>query len=115
MKSKMKKGQWTFLTNHGRVLVYIAKYPQSTEQEIAQDAGLSIRAVQQIVTHLVEGGYIIRDREGRRNRYTVHPEMPMRHRLERDHAVGDILFALGYDASKEQGAGNETTVTLTRA
>jgi DNA-binding MarR family transcriptional regulator len=93
---KMKRKEWTFLTNHGRVLVYIAKHPQNTTQDTAHRAGLSIRAVQQIITDLEKSGYIVRYKEGRCNRYTIHPEIPMRHRLERDHAVGDILLALGY-------------------
>jgi predicted transcriptional regulator len=97
----MKKKEWTFLTNHGRVMAYIAKHPQSTTQEVAQRAGLSIRAIQQIITDLEKGGYIARHKEGRRNRYTIHPEIPMRHRLEREHAVGDILLALGYKTKKD--------------
>jgi predicted transcriptional regulator len=97
----MKKKEWTFLTNHGRVFSYIAKHPQNTTQEFAQRAGLSIRAVQQIITDLEKGGYIARYKEGRRNRYTIYPEIPMRHRLEREHAVGDILQALGYKTKKD--------------
>jgi predicted transcriptional regulator len=97
----MKKKEWTFLTNHGRVFSHIAKHPQNTNQETAQRAGLSIRTVQQIITDLEKGGYIARRKEGRRNRYTIHPEIPMRHRLEREHAVGDILLALGYKTKKD--------------
>ena len=98
----MKKGEWTFLTNHGRVLAYIAKNPECTTLEIAQDAGITLRSVQKIIAELEAGGYLTRRKEGRRNRYAVHPEIPMRHQLERDHAVGDILLALGYHAQKEQ-------------
>jgi predicted transcriptional regulator len=97
----VKKKEWTFITNHGRVLAYIAKHPQNTTQETAQRAGLSIRSVQQIITDLEKGGYIGRYREGRRNRYVIHPEIPMRHRLEREHAIGDILLALGYKPKQE--------------
>ena len=98
----MKKGEWTFLTNHGRVLAYIANHPQSTTQEIAQEAGITLRSVQKIITELEAGGYIARHKEGRRNRYSVHSEMPMRHRLEQEHAVGDILQAMGYNPHKEK-------------
>jgi DNA-binding MarR family transcriptional regulator len=97
----LKKGEWTFLTNHGRVLAYIAKHPQSTTQEIAQEAGITLRAVQKIIAELEASGYLARHKEGRCNRYSVHPEIPMRHRLEREHPVGDILIALGYNAQKE--------------
>jgi DNA-binding MarR family transcriptional regulator len=95
-----KKGEWTFLTNHGRVLAYIAKHPESTTERIAQEAIITMRTVQKIIADLEVGGYITRQKEGRRNRYTVNPDRPMRHRLERDHVVGDILQALGYDRNK---------------
>jgi len=98
----LKKGEWTFLTNHGRVLAYIAKNPKRTTQEIAQEAGITLRAVQKIIAELEAGGYLARHKEGRRNRYAVHPEIPMRHRLERNHAVGDILAALGYNRRSEE-------------
>jgi len=84
------------------VLAYIAKNTEHTTQEIAQEAGITLRAVQKIIAELEAGGYLARHKEGRRNRYVVHPEIPMRHRLERDHAVGDILVALGYNAQKKQ-------------
>ena len=90
----MEKGQWTFLTNHGRVFVYIAKYPKSTTEVISREVGLSQRGVQKIIAELEKAGYVARRKEGRCNRYIIHPELPMRHRLERDHAVGDLLMAL---------------------
>jgi len=92
----MKKGDWTVLTNHGTVLVYIAKHPQAAAQRIAQEAGLSIRAVQNIIIDLEKTGYVTRQKEGRRNHYTVHPEQPIRHRLQGDYPVGNILRAIGY-------------------
>ena len=98
----MEKGQWTFLSNHGRVFVYIAKQPNSTTELIAREVGLTQRGVQKIIAELEAAGYIARHKEGRRNRYTIHPEIPMRHRLERDHKVGDILIALGYDTHMEE-------------
>jgi predicted transcriptional regulator of viral defense system len=100
----MKKKEWTFITNHGRVLAFMAKNPRYTTQETAHKVGLSIRAVQQIIAHLEKAGYLERHREGRCNRYIIHPEIPMRHRLERDIAVGDILVALGY---KFKGLSNQ--------
>lgn len=90
----MEKGQWTFISNHGRVFVYIARHPKSTTELISREVGLSQRGVQKIITELEEAGYVARHKEGRCNRYIVHPELPMRHRLERDHAVGDLLMAL---------------------
>jgi predicted ArsR family transcriptional regulator len=93
----MKKGKWTFLTNHGRVLVYIAKHPQSTTQKTADKIGVTLRTVQKIILDLEIDGYLARQKNGRNNTYTIDPKMPLRHRLERDHIVGDILDALGAD------------------
>ena len=97
----MEKGQWTFLSNHGRVFVYIAKKPKSTTEVISREVGLTQRGVQKIIAELEATGYIARRKEGRCNLYIVHPELPMRHHLEHTHAVGDILQALGYNPKKE--------------
>ena len=91
----MKKGEWTFLSNHGRVLAYIAKHNQSVIQEIAQDIGLSIAGTQKIISDLNKGGYVVRMREGRQNRYIVYPYKPLRHPLLKDHMVIDVLKAVG--------------------
>ncbi len=91
----MEKGKWTFLSNHGRVFVYIAKQPKSTTEVISREVGLTQRGVQKIIAELEAAGYIARHKEGRCNSYEIHPELPMRHRMEREHAVGDLLLALG--------------------
>jgi len=91
----MEKSRWTFLSNHGRVFVYIAKNPSTTQGTIAREVGLTLRGVQKIVSDLESAGYILRFREGRRNYYVVNPNLPMRHPLESNHSVGDILIALG--------------------
>ncbi len=90
----MEKGQWTFLSNHGRVFAFIARNPKSTTETISREVGLTQRGVQKIMTELEEAGYIARHKDGRCNFYTIHPELPMRHKLERDHAVGDLLQML---------------------
>lgn len=95
----LEKGQWTFLSNYGRIFIFIAKNPRSTTGTISREVGLSQRGVQKIIRGLEQGGYVVRHKEGRHNHYIIHPEMPMRHRLERDYAVGDILQALGYTNS----------------
>ena len=96
----MKKQEWTFLTNHGRVLAYLAKQPRATTREIAQEIGVTERAIQKVIHYLAKDGYIARHREGRCNRYTVHPELPMRHRMEREYVVGNLLSALGCDVQE---------------
>jgi len=90
----MEKKSWTFLTYHGRVIVYLMKHSQATCREIAQEAEVTERAIQKVIYDLVADGYIVRQKVGRGNKYKIHPELPMRHRMEREHAVGDLLQAL---------------------
>jgi len=93
----MRKGQWTFLTNHGRILVYLSRNPKSTAEQISRETQLSLRGVQKIIAELETAGYIARFKEGRCNFYTIHSELPMRHQLEKDHAIGEILRVMGSD------------------
>jgi hypothetical protein len=90
----MKKGDWTLLSNHGRILYYLASHPKSTIQTIALETGLSTGAVQKIISTLENDRYITRCKDGRSNRYIVHTDMPMRHRLERSRTVGDLIAAV---------------------
>lgn len=85
---------WTFLTNHGHILILLSKNPDARIRDIAEAAGITERSAQRIVRELIEAGYLDREREGRRNNYSVNPGLPMRHPLERDHAVGDLLDAI---------------------
>ena len=85
---------WTFLTNHAHVLIVLSADPRSRLRDIADRVGITERAAQRIVTELVDAGYLERHREGRNNRYTVNRDLPLRHELERDHAIGEMLDAL---------------------
>ena len=85
---------WTFLTNHAHVLLCVARDPGARLRDVADDVGITERAAQRIVADLVEAGYLERERAGRRNRYRLHPEGPLRHPLEREHAIGEILGVL---------------------
>ena len=87
-------GEWTFLTNHARVLMVIAQEPNARLRDIAATLDITERATQRIVSELVESGYVSRFREGRRNRYVVHSNLPMRISQARDTEVGEILDVL---------------------
>jgi predicted ArsR family transcriptional regulator len=87
--------QWTFLTNHAHVLVCMAEEPDIRGRDIAARVGITERAAQGIVADLVEAGYVTRTKEGRRNRYSIHADAPLRHPLEHDHTVGELLRTLG--------------------
>ncbi|HEX2904530.1 MAG TPA: winged helix-turn-helix domain-containing protein [Jatrophihabitans sp.] len=85
---------WTFLSNHGHVLVCIAQDPEMRGRDIAARVGITERAAQAIVSDLVEAGYVRRERIGRRNRYTIDESKPVRHPNEQPHSVGELLRAV---------------------
>jgi hypothetical protein len=82
---------WTFVSNHGHVLVALATEADLVLREVAARVGITERAVQQIVGDLEVAGYLTRKRVGRRNHYTVHEELPFRHPLEAGVQVGSFL------------------------
>jgi predicted transcriptional regulator len=90
-----RKPDWTFLTNHAQVLVCIAEEPDIRGRDIAERVGITERAAQSIIGDLVECGYVTRTREGRRNRYEVNRDGRLRHPLQADHTIGELLGALG--------------------
>jgi DNA-binding transcriptional ArsR family regulator len=82
---------WTFLTNHAHVLLCIARDPAVRLRDVAEQVGVTERAVQRIVTELEEGGYLRREREGRCNRYEVDLDVPLRHPIERHCPVAGLV------------------------
>jgi DNA-binding MarR family transcriptional regulator len=82
------------LTNHGHVLVCVAREPGMTLREIAECVGVTERTSHTIVYELEKAGYLTRQREGRRNRYEVHPDAPLTHELERGASVGELVAVL---------------------
>jgi DNA-binding Lrp family transcriptional regulator len=85
---------WSFLTNHARVLLCIADDPAIRLRDIGEQVGITERAVYRIVDDLVSGGYISRERSGRRNQYTVHRHLPVPDRISRTQAIGELLEVL---------------------
>jgi DNA-binding transcriptional regulator PaaX len=83
--------RWRFLTNHAHVLQWIAANPDARLRDIAATVGITERAAVAIVNDLEEAGYLTKWREGRRNRYEVHDELPLRHPQHRHHTVGDLI------------------------
>ncbi|HEX5615528.1 MAG TPA: winged helix-turn-helix transcriptional regulator [Acidimicrobiia bacterium] len=88
-------GGWTFLTNHAHVLVCMAEDPDIRGRDIATRVGITERAAQAIVADLASEGYVTRTKVGRRNHYAVNPDAPLRHPLEHDHTIGELLVTLG--------------------
>ena len=90
--------RWDFLTNHAHVLVRVAHDPGARLRDIAGAVGITERAVHRILSELVESGYVLREREGRRNRYKVQPELPLPHPLLRERRVGELIDVLAPSA-----------------
>ncbi len=85
---------WTFLTNHTHVLLCLSREPTRRMRDIAQDVGITERAVQRIIAELEQAGYVERRREGRRNEYTINRNKQLRHPLEQDCRIGQLLELL---------------------
>ena len=91
-------GDWTFLTNHATVLACVAREPGVRLREIADCAGITERAAHRIVCELEADGYLTRHRVGARNFYEVHPDRPLRDRMEAGVEIGELLrLLLGRD------------------
>jgi predicted transcriptional regulator len=86
--------RWKFLTNHAQVLVCIAHDPGVLLREISEQVGITERAAHRIVAELASGGYIKRERNGRRNQYTIQSGVLLPDRLGRIERVGDLLAIL---------------------
>ena len=91
---RVDEPRWTFLTNHGHVLVCIGANPGLRVRDIAARVGITERATLAILADLEAAAYVTRRRVGRRTHYEVHEDRPLRHRLEDHHSVGELLTAL---------------------
>jgi DNA-binding MarR family transcriptional regulator len=87
-------GRWTFLSNHGHVLVSLARDPDTRTRDVAEAVGITERAVQQIVHDLVCEGYVEKTKVGRRNRYTVVRAAHLRHQQVSGVTLGELLDLL---------------------
>jgi DNA-binding MarR family transcriptional regulator len=87
-------GDWTFFSNHGHVLVYLARDPRARLRDVALEVGITERAVQKIVRDLQEAGYLEISKQGRCNRYRINRRKALRHRLHSHCSIGKLLALL---------------------
>ena len=92
---------WTFLTNHARVLLSIAHDPGARLRDIAASAGITERAAHGIVTDLTAAGYIVKHKNGRRNRYQIQAHLPLPEPTRPDRTVGDVLTLLAGTGARQ--------------
>jgi DNA-binding IclR family transcriptional regulator len=88
---------WTFLTNHARVLLCIAHDPGIRLRDIAARLNITERSAYGIVTDLAQAGYIVKQKDGRRNRYQIQAHLPLPEATSRERTVGEVLALLGGD------------------
>jgi DNA-binding transcriptional regulator PaaX len=86
--------EWSFLTNHARALLCIADDPGVRLREIATKLGITERSAFAIVNDLTAAGYVVKEREGRRNRYEIQHHLPLREETGRERTIGDVLDVL---------------------
>ncbi|MFF1384081.1 helix-turn-helix transcriptional regulator [Arthrobacter sp. NPDC058288] len=82
---------WTFLTNHGHVLLAVAADPEIRVADIADRVGITPRAALQILKDLESGGYLQRSRVGRRTRYSIKPHQHFRHPTEAARQIDGLI------------------------
>ncbi len=87
-------GSWSFLTNHARALLCIAHDPGVRLRDIAAMVGVTERSAHTIVTDLVDAGYVVKDKNGRRNRYRIQEHVPLRDPITQERTIGEMLDLL---------------------
>lgn len=102
----MNHGSLTFLTNHAHVLLCLAHDPSARARDLAQKLELTERAVQKLIADLVDGGFIEKERVGRRNRYRLILSTPLAHPVERHRRAGELLMPLLHPKESTGGASN---------
>jgi Mn-dependent DtxR family transcriptional regulator len=85
---------WTFLTNHARVLLCIAHDPEIRLRDIAGTLDITERSAYGIVTDLAQAGYLVKEKDGRRNRYQIQGHLPLRESISREQTIGELLDLL---------------------
>ena len=97
---------WSFLTNHARVLLCIAADPGARLRDIAASLGITERRAHSIVTGLAEAGYVVKQKDGRRNRYEIQAYLPLPERVGPGPAVGEVLDLLTGSAGRQSRAAS---------
>jgi uncharacterized protein YcfJ len=99
---------WSFLTNHGRVLLCIAHDPGVRLRDIAATVGITERSAYGIVTDLTTAGYAVKQKDGRRNRYQIQAHLPLPEPTSQQVAIGEVLALLaGATAGRQLTRGNQ--------
>ena len=96
--------EWSFLTNHARVLVCIAHDPGVRLRDIANTLDITERSAYSIVTDLTASGYVVKLKDGRRNRYRIQAHLPLREAITQERTIGEVLDILVDSKTPHQGS-----------
>lgn len=99
---------WAFLTNHARVLICIAHDPGIRLRDIGEQLGITERAAHRIIAELAAAGYISRERNGRRNHYTINVHLPLPDAIAREQSIGELLTILTTTQGSKQPSSRRT-------
>jgi DNA-binding transcriptional ArsR family regulator len=105
--------EWSFLTNHARVLLCIARDPGVRLRDIAATLGITERTAFGVVADLTDAGYVVKERDGRRNRYEIQHHLPLAEPTSQERTIGEVLVLLGGHEVALEGA-HRSTVTRRR-
>jgi len=83
--------EWGFLTNHARALLYIAHDPEARLRDLAVSLDVTERTAYGIVADLTEAGYVVKEKDGRRNRYHIQEHLPLHDSISRERTIGEVL------------------------
>ena len=101
--------EWSFLTNHARVLLCIARDPGVRLRDIAATLGITERTAFGIVADLTDAGYVVKERDGRRNRYEIQHHLPLAEPTSQERTIGEVLELLGgHEDAGEEGRRRST-------
>ncbi|MGD0895047.1 MAG: winged helix DNA-binding protein [Acidimicrobiales bacterium] len=87
-------GEWSFFTNHARALACIADDRDVRIRDIAAALGITERNAFGIVADLTTAGYVLKDKDGRRNRYRIQVHLPLRRGTDRHQTIGELLAVI---------------------
>jgi hypothetical protein len=96
---------WSFLTNHARVMLCVAHDPGARLRDLAAMVGVTERGAHDIVSDLVAAGYVMRDKDGRSNKYRIERHLPLRDPISRERTVGEVLDLLVGVNAQRNGHG----------
>jgi DNA-binding transcriptional ArsR family regulator len=85
---------WGFLTNHARAMLFIARDPNARLRDLAVALGVTERTAYGLVADLTESGYVVKEKDGRRNRYHIQPDLPLPNPMTRERTIGELLDVL---------------------